>query len=254
MGNGANPASPASTSVISGRHLGHGLDQFALARRIDRTTRPRRADGQAAQHDSWVVKALVEATPDLRARQGGEHAIGLPRHGAFGRVDHGQQLVALALGISAWQPKCRPVSPRWSGWYHRCGTAFLAAALAKYWFEQLARLAGGADIRSEFRYRASPSAEERAHARHIAIGRDGRHFGCHALCPRARATKLLAVVNSPESTNGAGGRLRAPHLAGPEIASPRPRPSPPSLSCWLPGHRRGAGRVVAIDAARGGAN
>ncbi|MFP3944577.1 MAG: glutamine--fructose-6-phosphate transaminase (isomerizing), partial [Alphaproteobacteria bacterium] len=40
-----------------------------------------------------------------------------------------------------------------------CGTAFYAASVGKYWFEQLARLPANVDIASEFRYRAPPLAE-----------------------------------------------------------------------------------------------
>src|SRR3546814_9663192 len=37
-----------------------------------------------------------------------------------------------------------------------CGTAYLATAVAKYWFEQIARQPVEIDIASEFRYREAP--------------------------------------------------------------------------------------------------
>src|SRR5262249_10872461 len=37
-----------------------------------------------------------------------------------------------------------------------CGTAYYAGCVAKYWFEQIARLPVEVDIASEFRYRAPP--------------------------------------------------------------------------------------------------
>ena len=39
-----------------------------------------------------------------------------------------------------------------------CGTAYYAGMVAKYWFEQLARLPVDIDIASEFRYREAPMA------------------------------------------------------------------------------------------------
>ena len=40
-----------------------------------------------------------------------------------------------------------------------CGTAYYVAMVAKYWFEQVARLPVDVDIGSEFRYRDTPFAE-----------------------------------------------------------------------------------------------
>src|SRR3546814_15984068 len=43
-----------------------------------------------------------------------------------------------------------------------CGTAYLAGFVAKYWFEQVARLPVVIDIASEFRYRPAPFPDGRA--------------------------------------------------------------------------------------------
>src|SRR5690625_4052901 len=40
-----------------------------------------------------------------------------------------------------------------------CGTAYFAGYVAKYWFEQLARLPVELDVVSEFRYREAPMPE-----------------------------------------------------------------------------------------------
>ncbi len=42
-----------------------------------------------------------------------------------------------------------------------CGTAYYAASVGKYWFEQIARLPVDSDIASEFRYREMPLSKDR---------------------------------------------------------------------------------------------
>jgi len=41
-----------------------------------------------------------------------------------------------------------------------CGTAYYAASVGKYWFEQIARLPVDSDIASEFRYREMPLSKD----------------------------------------------------------------------------------------------
>ena len=97
-----------------------------------------------------------------------------------------------------------------------CGTAFLAGSVAKYWFEQLARLPVELDIASEFRYRAAPLPKNGAT---LGISQSGETADTLAAMRYAKSQgqKLLAVVNSPESTMAREADCVLPTLAGPEI-------------------------------------
>ncbi|MEL6956486.1 MAG: glutamine--fructose-6-phosphate transaminase (isomerizing), partial [Pseudomonadota bacterium] len=97
-----------------------------------------------------------------------------------------------------------------------CGTAYYAAATAKYWFEQVARLPFETDIASEYRYRdpvlpasgpalfvsqSGETADTLAALRHCAEG----------------GVPTLGVVNVPESSIAREVTAMAPTAAGPEI-------------------------------------
>ena len=58
-----------------------------------------------------------------------------------------------------------------------CGTAHLAASVAKYWFEQLAGVACSLDIASEFRYRNSPMRAGSVAVFYQPIWGNGGHAG-----------------------------------------------------------------------------
>src|SRR5215472_15703336 len=97
-----------------------------------------------------------------------------------------------------------------------CGTAFLAGSVAKYWFEKLARLPVEIDIASEFRYRAAPLPAKGAT---LGISQSGETADTLAAMRYAKSQghKLIAVVNSPESTMAREADCVLPTLAGPEI-------------------------------------
>jgi glutamine---fructose-6-phosphate transaminase (isomerizing) len=97
-----------------------------------------------------------------------------------------------------------------------CGTAFLAGSVAKYWFEQLARLPVEIDIASEFRYRAAPMAR---HGATVVISQSGETADTLAALRYAKSQgqKVLAVLNAPESTMARESDHVLPTLAGPEI-------------------------------------
>lgn len=97
-----------------------------------------------------------------------------------------------------------------------CGTAYLAGSVSKYWFERLARLPADVDIASEFRYRAAPLSAKGAT---LGISQSGETADTLAALHYARSQgqKLLAIVNSPESTMARESDCLLPTLAGPEI-------------------------------------
>ncbi len=97
-----------------------------------------------------------------------------------------------------------------------CGTAFYACLLAKYWFEQLARLPVEAEVASELRYREPPLPENGVC---IAVSQSGETVDTLAAIRYAKANRqtILSVVNVPESAIARESHGVLPTLAGPEI-------------------------------------
>ena len=97
-----------------------------------------------------------------------------------------------------------------------CGTSFYAGMVAKYWFEQFARVPVDLDVASEFRYRA-PVMEEGGLA--LFISQSGETADTLAALRHARTEgqKIAVVVNVPTSTMAREADLLLPTHAGPEI-------------------------------------
>ncbi len=97
-----------------------------------------------------------------------------------------------------------------------CGTSFYAAMVAKYWFEQFARLPVDIDVASEFRYR-DPVLEEGGLALFISqSGETADTLAALRHCKAAGQT-IAVVVNVPTSTMAREADLLLPTHAGPEI-------------------------------------
>ena len=97
-----------------------------------------------------------------------------------------------------------------------CGTAYLAAQVAKYWFEQIAGLPVECDIASEFRYR-DPVLTLQDTA--IFISQSGETADTLAALRhvQGRVARVLGVVNVPTSTIARESDVVLPIQAGPEI-------------------------------------
>ncbi|MEO0989690.1 MAG: glutamine--fructose-6-phosphate transaminase (isomerizing) [Pseudomonadota bacterium] len=97
-----------------------------------------------------------------------------------------------------------------------CGTAYLACATAKYWFERLARVPVEVDIASEFRYR-EPPIPDRTLA--ILVSQSGETADTLAALKYldGKAARIVAVVNVPESSIARAADTIWPIHAGPEI-------------------------------------
>jgi glucosamine--fructose-6-phosphate aminotransferase (isomerizing) len=97
-----------------------------------------------------------------------------------------------------------------------CGTSFYAGMVAKYWFEQFARVPVDLDVASEFRYRA-PVMEEGGLM--IVISQSGETADTLAALRHAKSEgqKIAAVVNVPTSSMAREADLLLPTHAGPEI-------------------------------------
>jgi len=97
-----------------------------------------------------------------------------------------------------------------------CGTAYYACSVAKYWFEQLAKLPCDLDIASEFRYREPPvSAATTA----LFVSQSGETADTLAALRYTvgKAERILSVVNVPESSIARESDLALPILAGVEV-------------------------------------
>ncbi|MEM6827262.1 MAG: glutamine--fructose-6-phosphate transaminase (isomerizing), partial [Pseudomonadota bacterium] len=97
-----------------------------------------------------------------------------------------------------------------------CGTSFYAAMVAKYWFEQFARVPVDIDVASEFRYR-EPVLEEGGLA--LFISQSGETADTLAALRHCKdqGQVIGVVVNVPTSTMAREADLLLPTHAGPEI-------------------------------------
>ncbi len=97
-----------------------------------------------------------------------------------------------------------------------CGTSYYAAMVAKYWFEQFARLPVDIDFASEFRYR-DPVLEPGGLALFISqSGETADTLAALRHCKAAGQT-IAVVVNVPTSSMAREADLLLPTHAGPEI-------------------------------------
>lgn len=98
-----------------------------------------------------------------------------------------------------------------------CGTAFYACMVAKYWFEQIARIPCEIDIASEFRYREAPMPQGGIA---IFVSQSGETLDTlEALryC-KSQGQTILSIINTIESTIERESDMVLHTLAGPEIA------------------------------------
>ncbi|HVF95165.1 MAG TPA: glutamine--fructose-6-phosphate transaminase (isomerizing) [Sphingomonas sp.] len=97
-----------------------------------------------------------------------------------------------------------------------CGTSFYAGMVAKYWFEQFARVPVDLDVASEFRYRA-PVMEPGGLALFISQSGETADTLAALRHAKAEAQTIAVVVNVPTSSMAREADLLLPTHAGPEI-------------------------------------
>jgi len=97
-----------------------------------------------------------------------------------------------------------------------CGTSYYAGMVAKYWFEQFARVPVDVDVASEFRYR-EPVLEPGGLALFISqSGETADTLAALRHC-KAEGQTIAVVVNVPTSSMAREADLLLPTHAGPEI-------------------------------------
>ena len=97
-----------------------------------------------------------------------------------------------------------------------CGTAYYAGLVAKYWFEQLARIPVEIDVASEFRYREAPMPEGGVA---IFVSQSGETMDTLSALRYAKSQGqyIISVVNVPESSIARESDTVLQTHAGPEI-------------------------------------
>lgn len=97
-----------------------------------------------------------------------------------------------------------------------CGTSFYAAMVAKYWFEETARISVEIDVASEFRYREAPMPEGGVAIFISQSGETADTLAALKYC-KSQKQKIVAIVNVPESSIARESDVVLQTLAGPEI-------------------------------------
>jgi glucosamine--fructose-6-phosphate aminotransferase (isomerizing) len=97
-----------------------------------------------------------------------------------------------------------------------CGTSYYAGMVARYWFEQVAKVPCQVEIASEFRY-SEPVLPENGLA--LFISQSGETADTYAALKfaKSRKQKIVSVVNSEESSIAHASDVVLHTLAGPEI-------------------------------------
>ena len=98
-----------------------------------------------------------------------------------------------------------------------CGSGFYAGAVARAWFETIARIPCDADVASEFRYRAPPMTRG---GLGLLISQSGETADTLAALHymKSQAQHVLSVVNVPESSMARASDAVLATIAGPEIS------------------------------------
>ncbi|ATF18936.1 glutamine--fructose-6-phosphate transaminase (isomerizing) [Phaeobacter gallaeciensis] len=98
-----------------------------------------------------------------------------------------------------------------------CGTAFYACMVAKYWFEQIARMPVEVDVASEFRYREPPVSGKTLA---LFVSQSGETADTLAALRYmdGKAQQIVGLVNVPESSIARESDVVLPLHAGPEIS------------------------------------
>jgi glucosamine--fructose-6-phosphate aminotransferase (isomerizing) len=98
-----------------------------------------------------------------------------------------------------------------------CGTAYYACVVAKYWFEQIARIPCEIDVASEFRYREAPMPKDGVALFVSQSGETLDTLEALRYC-KSQGQKILSIVNTIESTIERESDYCLHTKAGPEIA------------------------------------
>jgi glucosamine--fructose-6-phosphate aminotransferase (isomerizing) len=225
---GARKGSPLAVGHGTGE-MYLGSDAIALAPFTDRVTYLEDGDWAVVTHkgveifddqDRKVERATLKSDASAAMVDKGNHKHFMAKeiheqpevvgHTLAHYIDMNAEKVALPFDLPFDLKKLKRLS------ISACGTAFYAGLIAKYWFEQFARLPVEIDIASEFRYRGAPLE---AGDLMVCISQSGETADTLATLRYAKEHRqhVLSVVNVPTSTIARESDVAMPTLAGPEI-------------------------------------
>ncbi|QDL92233.1 glutamine--fructose-6-phosphate transaminase (isomerizing) [Paroceanicella profunda] len=206
-----------------------GSDALALAPMTNRVTYLQEGDyaiirrGGAVIHDAAgnrVTREMKTVSIDTVLVDKGNH-----KHFMAKEIHEQPTVVAYALGHYIDQARNLVAEAAMNVDFSRadrivlvaCGTGHYACHVAKYWFEQVARVPVEIDIASEFRYR-DPVLTGREVA--IFVSQSGETADTLAALrhARGRVGRAVSVVNVPESSIARESDVALPILAGAEIS------------------------------------
>jgi glucosamine--fructose-6-phosphate aminotransferase (isomerizing) len=225
---GARKGSPLAVGHGTGE-MYLGSDAIALAPFTDRVTYLEDGDWAVVTHkgveifddqDRKVERATLKSDASAAMVDKGNHKHFMAKeiheqpevvgHTLAHYIDMNAEKVALPFDLPFDLKKLKRLS------ISACGTAFYAGLVAKYWFEQFARLPVEIDIASEFRYRGAPLE---AGDLMVCISQSGETADTLATLRYAKEHRqhVLSIVNVPTSTIARESDVAMPTLAGPEI-------------------------------------
>ena len=113
-----------------------------------------------------------------------------------------------------------------------CGTSWHAALVGEYLIEAFARIPVEVEYASELRYRNPPLDAEHAAVRDHAKRRNGRHAGRAARNEAQGPSRRWRFATSSAARSPARPTAASICTPGRKSASPRPRLTRRSASCW----------------------
>lgn len=223
---GARRGSPLALGYGNGE-MYLGSDALALAPQTNRIAYLDEGDWAELCTDKIVIHdkddAIVERKVHVMALSSDSIGKGAYRHFMLKEIFEQPSVIKETLSsLLSGEDKLKelPLSFDWQNVSRltivACGTASYAGLVAKYWFEQLARLPVEIDIASEFRYREAPLPEGGVT---IVVSQSGETADTLAALRYAKTQgqKILSIVNVPMSSIARESDVVVPTLAGPEI-------------------------------------
>ncbi|MDR3449228.1 MAG: glutamine--fructose-6-phosphate transaminase (isomerizing) [Alphaproteobacteria bacterium] len=223
---GARRGSPLAVGYGDGE-MYLGSDALALAPLTNRISYLEEGDWVELQKGSVIIHdandKVVERKIHITALSGAMIGKGQYRHFMLKEIFEQPAVIGDTLSSLSTPDDKLAMPPMPFDWKNvprltivGCGTASYAGLVAKYWFEQLARLPVELDIASEFRYREAPMP---AGGVTLAVSQSGETADTLAALHYAKAQgqKIVAVVNVPQSSIARISDVAVPTLAGPEI-------------------------------------
>ena len=205
-----------------------GSDALALAPMTDRITYLDEGDWAVLTRNSLVIydKRGRQAKREIQTVAVDNILVDKGNHRHFMHKEIHEQPTVLAYALSHYlnPERARVVVPEGEPDFTKfdrlvlvaCGTAFYACHVAKYWFEEIARIPVEIDVASEFRYREPPmSGKEGA----IFVSQSGETADTLAALRYVADAKcaVISVVNVANSSIARESSLALPILAGTEI-------------------------------------